>query len=93
MSGGTRAHRQRGRKTMNAMMNEATFEEIFDEVMTELGISAWYDLFDSDDYNLVVTRIGERFGYETEDAETLFDEMFESLEGFADWHNTMAMDL
>lgn len=78
---------------MNAMMNESIFEEIFDEVATELNVSAWYELFDSDKYDVVITRIGERFGYETEDTEALFDELFDTLDGFADWHNTMAMDL
>lgn len=78
---------------MNAMMNQSIFEEIFDEVATELNVTAWYELFDSEDYNKVIIRIGERFGYETEDTEVLFDELCDTLEGFSEWNYEMGMDL
>lgn len=78
---------------MKEMMNQSIFEEIFDKVMIEKGITAWWDLFDSSEYDEVIIRIGKRFGYETEDTEILFDELGETLEGFTEWHNTMAMDL
>ena len=89
---GRKTHQTGKEPIMNAMMNQSIFEEIFDEVMNEMNV-AWYELFDSEDYNKVIIRIGERFGYETEDIDTLFDELCDTLEGFSDWNHEMAMDL
>jgi uncharacterized protein involved in tellurium resistance len=78
---------------MNAMNNESIFDEIFGSVMVEKNIDAWYDLFDSSDYDEVIIRIGERFGFKSDDADALLNEMYDDLEGFANWHNMMCDDL
>ena len=59
------------------------FDEIFDEVMTEMGITEWDVLFDSEEFDEVERRIAERYG--VEDAT--------EVEGFTEWYNEMAMDL
>jgi hypothetical protein len=64
-------------------MNENIFEEIFETVMDELNINAWYELFDSNRFGIVEERIREYFGVEDE-----FD-----VEGYDDWYNTMCEDL
>ena len=58
------------------------FEQIFEEVMEMLGLEAWYELFDSDDFEIVEERISEALGYDCwEDEE------------FIAWHREMAEDL
>ncbi len=64
-------------------MNWDIFESIFESVMDELNISAWYELFDSDRFEIVEERIRECFGVEDE---------FE-IDEYDDWYNTMVMDL
>ena len=59
------------------------FEEIFWEVAEELGFTAWYELFDSSEFDTVENRIAERFNVESA----------EDLDEFVDWYNEMAMDL
>lgn len=59
------------------------FDEVFGEVMTEMGITEWYVLFDSEGFDEVERRIAER--YSVEDAT--------EVEGFTEWYNEMAMDL
>jgi len=59
------------------------FDEMFAEVMTEMGITEWYVLFDSEEFEVVEGRIAEAFG--VEDAT--------EVDGYTDWYNTMAMDL
>jgi hypothetical protein len=40
------------------------FEEIFEEVMIENEIEEWYELFDSDDFEIVEERIVKELGKE-----------------------------
>ena len=65
------------------MTNNDIFYEIFETVMDELGIDAWYDLFDSDNFDVVDDRIRQYFGVDDET----------DVDGYLDWYNTMAMDL
>lgn len=58
------------------------FEEVFEEVMVDLGIDAWYDLFDSSRFKEVERRIVEKFGaeiLETDDYINWIDEMCDEL--------------
>ena len=64
-------------------MNWDIFEEIFEAVMGELGISDWWALFDSEDFEVVEERICDRFGV-TDSAE---------VEGFIEWNNMMCDEL
>lgn len=45
------------------------FEEIFAEVMREVGASAWYELFDSDGFVMVEDRVSEKLGYDCYECE------------------------
>ena len=65
------------------MTNIDIFEEIFWTVADELGLSAWYELFDSEDMNEVDRRVALRFGVENTT----------EVEGYADWYNEMAWEL
>ena len=65
------------------MTNYDVFDEIFEVVMDELGLSDWWELFDSEAFDEVEIRIAERFSV-TEVTE---------IEGFVEWYNTMAEDL
>lgn len=65
------------------MTNENIFNTIFGAVMDELGLNGWWELFDSEYFELVETRIAEEF--ETEDVD--------EVEGFIEWYNEMAWDL
>lgn len=58
------------------------FEEVFAEVMEELALSDWWELFDSDEFSMVEHRVSERLGYDCHDCEE-----------FCDWARTMAEDL
>ena len=58
------------------------FDEIFDEVCVEFGL-AWYEVFDSERFDEVERRIGERF-HESD----CFD-----IEGFPEWYEQYALDL
>lgn len=58
------------------------FEQIFEEVMEQFGIKAWYELFDADDFKIVEERISVELGYDCwEDKE------------FVAWYREMAEDL
>ena len=59
------------------------FEEIFAEVMVEFGLTGWWELFDSEEFDEVERRICEAYG--VADAT--------EVEGFTEWYNEMAMDL
>lgn len=59
------------------------FDEIFWTVADELGISAWWELFDSDNFEEVEKRIAKAF-----DEEDAVEVPF-----FLDWSNEMAEDL
>ena len=59
------------------------FDKVFEEVMTEMGITEWYVLFDSEEFDEVERRICEAYGV-SEATE---------VEGFTEWYNEMAMDL
>ena len=65
------------------MANYDVFDEIFYDVMDELGLSDWWELFDSEAFDEVEIRIAERFSV----AEVT------EIEGFVEWYNTMAEDL
>ena len=58
------------------------FEQIFEEVMEMVGASAWYELFDSDDFEIVEERISAELGYDCWENEE-----------FVAWHREMAEDL
>lgn len=63
------------------MMRER-FDEIFGEVMEELGLDEWYELFDSDDFEKVQMRIVDEFGMsilEMDDYIEWAEEMAEEL--------------
>ena len=58
------------------------FDTIFAEVMVELGLTGWWELFDSDEFEIVEERITEMLGYDCfEDAD------------FLAWYREMAEDL
>lgn len=59
------------------------FDMIFNEVMTELGLTGWWELFDSEMFDIVEIRIA--IYYDVVDAA--------DIDGYLDWYNTMAMDL
>ncbi len=61
------------------------FDEVFGEVMDELGIGTWYELYDSGDFDTVIIRIAERMGISV-------DELTER-EDFDEWDSEMAGDL
>ena len=65
------------------MENIEIFERIFWEVAEDKGITAWWELFDSEDFEEVEERIAEYFG-EADAAD---------VPEFLDWHNEMAEDL
>ena len=68
---------------MTNMTNYDVFDEIFEVVMDELGLSGWWELFDSDEFDEVERRIAERFSV----AEVT------EVEGFVEWYNIMAEEL
>ena len=59
------------------------FDEIFWTVADELGITAWWELFDSDNFDEVEKRITKAF-----DEENAINVPF-----FSDWFNKKAEDL
>lgn len=61
------------------------FEEVFGEVMEEVGATGWWEVYDSEHYDTVFERIAERMGITT-------DELGER-EDFREWDHEMAMDL
>ena len=65
------------------MTNYNIFENIFWAVADELSITSWWELFDSDNFDMVETRIAKTFNV-TDVTE---------IEGFLDWYNEMAEDL
>jgi len=58
------------------------FEEIFWQVGDENGVNEWYNIFDSDLFDVVRDRIVNEFG----------DDVLESDE-FLDWYDEMCEDL
>ena len=58
------------------------FEKVFAEVMEELALSDWWELFDSEEFSMVEHRVSERLGYDCYDCEE-----------FCDWARTMGEDL
>ena len=65
------------------MENVEIFEEIFENVMDELNIDAWYDLYDDVAFQIVEDRIADRF--EVSDPYT--------IDGYADWAKEMTEGL
>jgi hypothetical protein len=61
------------------------FEEIFSEVMSELNVSAWYELFDSDDFTIVENRIASKLN-------VTLDRLYRSRT-YNNWVTDMAMEL
>ena len=57
------------------------FEEIFEEIMEEMDL-AWYELFDSDQFDIVEARIVAEFG----------EDVLESDE-YTAWTSEMAWEL
>ena len=58
------------------------FEQVFENVMEELGLENWWELYDSENFDLVVERISERLGHNAWDDPE-----------FIVWQDTMADDL
>ena len=58
------------------------FDAIFEEVMEMLGITAWYELFDADEFEIVEERITTELGYDCWECEE-----------FIAWNREMAEDL
>ena len=58
------------------------FERIFEEVMEEMGMTAWYDLLDSEDFEIVELRISTELGYDCWTSEE-----------FVSWYRDMCADL
>ncbi len=59
------------------------FDEIFWTVADELGLTGWWELFDSNDFEKVEKKIAKAF--DEEDAT--------EVPFFLDWYNEMAEDL
>lgn len=59
------------------------FEEIFWQVGEEFGLTAWWEIFDSEAFEIVETRIAKRFGV-SEASE---------VKGFTMWETEMAEEL
>lgn len=55
------------------------FEEVFDEVMDEMGKS-WWELFDSENFEIVEARIAEEFGKDVLESEEYLDWVAEMAE-------------
>lgn len=55
------------------------FEEIFDEVMDEMEKS-WWELFDSEEFEIVEARIAEEFGKDALESEEYLDWVAEMTE-------------
>ena len=58
------------------------FEEVFAEVAKEVGANEWYELFDSENFNLVEVRLVTLYG----------EEVLESEE-YTAWVSEMAQEL
>ena len=58
------------------------FEQIFEEVMEQFGIKAWYELFDADEFEIVEERISIELGCDCWEDEK-----------FVIWYREMAEDL
>lgn len=58
------------------------FEEVFMEVAEEHDAEAWYEVFDSDLFDIVCDRISARLGHDCQDDDE-----------FVEWESEMAMDL
>ena len=59
------------------------FEEIFWQVGEEFGLTTWWEIFDSEAFEIVETRIAKQFGV---------SEVTE-IEGYTEWYNEMAEEL
>lgn len=59
------------------------FERVFEEVMDELNLNAWYELYDSEKFSIVENRIAEKLG---------ITDPYENEE-FCNWENEMYNDL
>ena len=57
------------------------FEEIFSQVQSELDLD-WWELYDSDKFNVVIALIVAEFGEEVLDSDE-----------YSDWENEMYWDL
>lgn len=65
------------------MTNTEIFEEIFWQVGEEAGLSAWWEIFDSEIFEEVENRIAKRFGV-AEAGE---------IPEFREWEHEMAWEL
>ena len=61
------------------------FEEVFAEVMEEVGASGWWEVFDGEAFGTVCERIAERMGVSVEE--------LAEREDFSEWEAEMAEDL
>jgi len=61
------------------------FERVFGEVMKEVGASGWWEVYDSETFEIVRERIAAEMGI-------TIDELDEQ-EDFREWDHEMAMDL
>ena len=61
------------------------FEEVFEEVMEEVNATGWWEVYDSEYYDIVLERIAERMG--------ISEEELTEREDFCKWDSQMAEDL
>ena len=75
------------------MMREM-MEEIFEEVRVENGSLSWYEVFDSDLFEVVCERIAGRLGLDRGEYD-FWAEMLDWEVGgeFTEWYNEMSGDL
>ena len=58
------------------------FDAVFMEVMEMLGIQAWYELYDSEEFSVVEEMLVEQFGQsvlQSEEYQAWLDEMYGDL--------------
>lgn len=73
------------------MMTREMMEELFEDYCVRYGL-AWYEVFDSDLFDSVMTEIATAEGLTPEDGD-LFDILFDRDPVFAEWYSGMAGDL
>ena len=67
-------------------MNKEIFDTIFNEVGKRHNLTAWWEIFDSEVFEEVKQEIAKYFNVSV-------SELYTSVEGYAEWHYEMCMDL
>jgi hypothetical protein len=66
--------------------NEMVFNKIFGEVGAKHNLTKWWEIFDSEVFEEVKQEIAKYFNVSV-------SELYTSVEGYAEWHYEMCMDL